>query len=216
MPRAVVLLGPPGAGKGTQASRLSAELGRPHVSTGDLFRENLSRGTDLGEQARGFMESGQLVPDELVLEMLFARVAAPDCRDGYLLDGFPRTQPQAEALERRLPESWETRAVLLQVADEILVERATGRLICQGCGKVHHETFAPPRAAGICDACGGRLEKRDDDRVGVVRERLEVYRRQTEPLVQFYRERGVLDVVDGSREPNLVFDDLVDLLGSEG
>jgi adenylate kinase len=215
MPRAVVLIGPPGAGKGTQASRLSKELGRPHVSTGDLFRENLSRGTELGQQARSFMESGQLVPDELVLEMLFSRVSQPDCSGGYLLDGFPRTEPQAVALEQRLPAPWETRAVLLQVPDEDLVERATGRLVCRACGKVHHEKFSPPATAGVCDACGGALERREDDQVDVVRERLGVYRRQTEPLVDFYRRRGVLASVDGSRGPDRVFQDLVQLLGSE-
>ncbi|MBA2557324.1 MAG: adenylate kinase [Chloroflexi bacterium] len=210
----MVLLGPPGAGKGTQAARLSKELGRPHVSTGDLFRENLSKDTSLGRQARGYMESGQLVPDELVLEMLFDRVSEPDCSDGYLLDGFPRTQEQAEALERRLPSDWETRAVLLQVEDEVLIERATGRLVCKGCGNLHHEQFSPPTNACECDACGGKLEKRKDDRAEVVRERLEVYRKQTRPLVDFYRRRGVLDVVDGSREPDVVYRDLVSLLGS--
>ena len=214
MPRAVVLLGPPGAGKGTQATRLSDELGLPHVSTGDLFRENLSKGTELGDKARGFMEAGQLVPDELVLEMLFDRVAAPDCQEGYLLDGFPRTQPQAEALERRLPDDWATQAVLLQLEDQVLIERATGRLVCKQCGRIHHETFSPPKAAGKCDRCGGALQKREDDREDVVRERLQVYRRQTQPLVDFYRERGGLEVVDGSREPDAVFRDLVKLLGS--
>lgn len=214
MPRAVVLIGPPGAGKGTQASRLSRSLGLPHVSTGDLFRENLSKGTALGKQARGFMESGQLVPDELVLEMLFSRVSAPDCASGYLLDGFPRTVPQADALEQRLPEAWETRAVLLQVDDKDLIERAAGRLVCKSCGKVHHEKFSPPAVAGVCDACAGSLEKREDDQLDVVRERLQVYRRQTEPLVEFYSTRGVLETVDGSRAPDNVFQDLVALLGS--
>lgn len=212
MPSAVILLGPPGAGKGTQASQLSRELGLPHVSTGDLFRENLSKGTALGQRARGFMEVGQLVPDELVLEMLFSRVNAPDCREGYLLDGFPRTKAQAEALAQRLPGDWDLRVVLLQVADEILVERATGRLVCQGCGKAHHEKFSPPKSQGSCDACGGRLERRDDDREPVVRERLQVYRNQTEPLVEFYSTRGLLDTLDGSRPPDQVFADLVGLL----
>lgn len=216
MPRAVVLLGPPGAGKGTQASRLAGELGLPHVSTGDLFRENLSNGTPLGQQARAFMESGRLVPDELVLEMLFSRVSAPDCASGYLLDGFPRTHGQAQALEARLPDSWGLRAVLLQVADEILIERATGRLVCRACGKVHHERFRPPARPGVCDACGGTLEKREDDRPEVVQERLQVYRRQTEPLVAYYRDRGVLDVIDGSRDQDLVFGDLVELLEGRG
>lgn len=209
MPSAVILLGPPGAGKGTQASRLSRELGLPHVSTGDLFRENLSKGTPLGQKARGYMEAGQLVPDDLVLEMLFSRVAAPDCMEGYLLDGFPRTRPQAEALAKRLPASWALRVLLLQVGDDVLVERATGRLVCQRCGNVHHERFSPPRQANICDACGGALERREDDREPVVRERLQVYRRQTEPLVEYYTEQGLLAAVDGTRQPDRVFTDLV-------
>ncbi len=212
MPSAVILLGPPGAGKGTQSSRLSRALGLPHVSTGDLFRENLSKGTPLGQKARGFMEVGQLVPDDLVLEMLFSRVAAPDCQEGYLLDGFPRTRPQAEAFARRLPANWDMRVLLLQVADEVLIERATGRLVCQRCGNVHHQTFSPPKQTGVCDACGGGLERREDDREPVVRERLEVYRRQTEPLVEYYTEQGLLAAVDGTREPDRVFQGLVGLL----
>lgn len=212
MPSAVILLGPPGAGKGTQASRLSRELGLPHVSTGDLFRENLAKGTPLGQKARGYMEAGQLVPDDLVLEMLFSRVGGPDCREGYLLDGFPRTRPQAEALAKRLPASWTLRVLLLQVPDDILVERATGRLVCQRCGNVHHQTFSPPKQTNVCDACGGGLERREDDREPVVRERLAVYRRQTEPLVAYYTEQGLLDAIDGTHGPERVFQDLVGLL----
>ena len=208
-PRVVILLGPPGAGKGTQASRLSVELGLPHVSTGDLFRENLAQGTELGRRAKSYMESGRLVPDELVLEMLFDRVARPDCAEGYLLDGFPRTLPQAQELERRLAASGASVQVLdLAVPDAALVERLTGRRTCSGCGNVHHVRYAPSRVAGRCDKCGGELKQRSDDTPEVVEKRLAVYRQQTQPLEGWYRSRGVLHDVDGDRAPAQVFESL--------
>ncbi len=206
--RVVILLGPPGAGKGTQAVRLSDGLGLPHVSTGDLFRENLSNDTELGRRAKGFMESGQLVPDELVLEMLFDRVSKPDCAEGYLLDGFPRTIPQAESLAERL--GAETpRALLLEVDDALIVGRAAGRLICKGCGNIQHLEFSPPAKAGVCDACGGELQRRKDDEPDVVRERLAVYHEQTAPLVGFYENKGQLKRVNGDQKPDAVYADLV-------
>jgi adenylate kinase len=208
----VILLGPPGAGKGTQAVRLAAELGVPHVSTGDLFRANLKEGTELGQRARSYMEAGKLVPDELVLEMLFDRVAAEDCAGGYLLDGFPRTLPQARALTEALGEQAYA-ALLLEVPDEILVGRASGRLLCRTCGNIHHATFSPPAVEGVCDADGGELYRRSDDEPEVVRERLVVYHTETQPMVDYYRELGSLEVVDGNQAPDAVFEDLKRHLG---
>ncbi|MCH2106217.1 MAG: adenylate kinase [Planctomycetes bacterium] len=216
MTSAVIMLGPPGAGKGTQAVRLAVELGLPHVSTGDLFRENLSNETDLGKLAKTYMEAGKLVPDDVVIDMLFGRVAADDCNGGYLLDGFPRTVAQAEALSERLADGWTTRTLQLDVPDESLVERASGRLLCKDCGNIHHEKYKAPAAEGVCDACGGELYKRADDNAETVQERLAVYHNETKPLIQYYDERGTLDVVDGSRTPDEVFNDLRGLLSVSG
>ncbi|MCA8978524.1 MAG: adenylate kinase [Planctomycetes bacterium] len=206
--RVVILLGPPGAGKGTQAVRLSEGLGLPHVSTGDLFRENLSKSTELGLRAKGFMESGKLVPDELVLEMLFDRVSKPDCAEGYLLDGFPRTIPQAEALDARLVGE-KTVALLLEVDDSLIVGRAAGRLLCKSCGNIQHLEFSPPAKEGVCDQCGGELHRRKDDEPDVVRERLVVYHEQTAPLVGFYENKGLLRRVKGDQSPDAVYADLL-------
>ncbi len=208
----VILLGPPGAGKGTQAARLASELGVPHVATGDLFRANLKEGTALGERARTFMEAGKLVPDELVLEMLFDRVGREDCAGGYLLDGFPRTLPQARALTEALGDQ-PYAALLLEVPDEVLVERAAGRLLCRTCGNIHHATFSPPKVEGVCDADGGELYRRADDEPEVVKERLVVFHNETAPMVDHYRERGSLEVVDGNQAPDAVFEDLKRRLG---
>lgn len=211
----LVLLGAPGAGKGTQAARLSAELGLPHVATGDLFRANLSQGTELGAKAKSYMEAGELVPDQLVLDMLFARVSEADCRDGYLLDGFPRTLAQAKALDERLGDDVWLQVVDLEVSDETIVERAAGRLLCRSCSNIHHRRFAPPAKEGVCDACGGELYQREDDVPEVVRQRLVVYHEQTEPLVRFYREKGVLQSVDGERSPDEVADALASAVGGK-
>ena len=212
-PNVIVLLGAPGAGKGTQAARLSVACELPHVSTGDLFRANLKQGTPLGEKARGFMDKGLLVPDELVLDMLFDRVAAEDCSGGYLLDGFPRTLPQAEALDARLDGGADVRAINLEVADETIVGRAAGRLLCRSCDAIAHLEFSPPAKAGVCDNGGGELYQRDDDKPEVVRERLRVYHDQTAPLVGYYEQQGVLTAVDGERAPDEVFADLQTLCG---
>ncbi len=201
----VILLGPPGSGKGTQAVRLSKELGIPHISTGDLFRENMSNNTPLGEKARGFINEGKLVPDELVLEMLFDRVSRPDAAHGYLLDGFPRTVPQAEALAKRL-QSNATLAVLdLEVPDDLIVKRAIGRLTCGECGQLYNTYFSPPAKEGTCDKCSADLKKRADDTIEVVQERLKVYHAQTKPLEEFYDKKGVLRRVDGTQTPDDVY-----------
>lgn len=201
----VILLGAPGAGKGTQAVRLSQARALPHVSTGDLLRENVKRGTPLGAQAKGYMDKGQYVPDELVLDMLAERVGAPDCGAGYVLDGFPRTEVQARALEQRLGRQDQVVVVDLEVSDESIVGRAAGRLSCRQCGRVYHSKNAPPKESGVCDACGGELYQRSDDAAPVVRERLRVYREKTAPLVRFYQERGLLSSLDGEQAPDAVF-----------
>lgn len=208
MARVLILFGPPGAGKGTQASRLSGALALPHVSTGDLFRENKKNGTPLGKQAQQFMDAGQLVPDELVLDMLFERVSKPDCADGYMLDGFPRTIAQAEALQKRLSPKDMVSVLNLQVPDDVLLERVTGRRTCKKCKHVHHVRNAPPKVAGTCDDCGGELELRADDSAEVFGKRLAVYRQQTQPLEGWYNQRGILVSVDGHRAPEVVFNDL--------
>ena len=207
-----VLLGPPGAGKGTQAVRLAEALSIPHISTGDLFRANLAEGTELGTLAKQYMNEGQLVPDEVVLDMLFARVAEDDCGQGYLLDGFPRTVPQAEAFDARVKTQAggapAVRVVNLAVDDEALLERLTGRLMCRACGRIHHKSFSPPKQAGQCDDCGGELYQRDDDKLEVVQQRLDVYHQQTQPLVEYYSAQGTLTDLDGSRAPDEVFAEL--------
>ena len=216
VPRIVILMGAPGAGKGTQAKRLSASRGLVHISTGDLFRENLANETELGKKVKGTMESGELVPDELVLDMLFERVSRPDCEGGYLLDGFPRTLPQAEAFEQRLGADAELIVPNLEVRAETIVRRASGRLICKPCGHIQHIEFSPPKVAGRCDECGGELIQRKDDQPDVVRERLRVYEEQTAPLVDFYQTRGVLHPVDGERDADLVFADVEALVPAAG
>ena len=208
MARVVILLGPPGAGKGTQAVRLAAALGLPHVATGDLFRENREKGTALGRRAQEFMDKGVLVPDELVLEMLFDRVSRKDCSAGYLLDGFPRTLAQAEALEKRLPKDTKVQVVDLVVPEVVLLDRITGRRTCKSCGNIHHLKNARPKVEGKCDRCGGPLVQRPDDTEAVLKERLAVYYRQTQPLEGFYRSRGVLQEVAGDRDPDRVFESL--------
>ena len=213
MPKVIILLGGPGAGKGTQAVRLSAHCALPHISTGDLFRENLSNGTEFGNRAKEYMEAGKLVPDEVVLDMLFDRVSRDDCREGYLLDGFPRTVPQAEALDGRLGNSVDLQVLNLEVADEVIVDRIGGRLLCRNCDAIMHEQFNPPKTEGVCDACGGELYTRKDDTADVVLERLRVYHEQTEPLATYYGAKGLVKNVDGEQAPDAVFGELCKLTG---
>lgn len=205
----IILLGPPGSGKGTQATGISKELGIPHISTGDLFRENLSKGTELGKKAKSYMEAGKLVPDELVLEMLFDRVSRPDCAKGYLLDGFPRTIPQAQTLDAKLPKGTKLVALNLNVSDELVVKRIAGRLSCKQCGNIHNKYFSPPAKEGVCDKCGGELVQRSDDKEEVVKERLRVYHEQTEPLIAYYTKKGLLGNVNGENAPDVVAKDLM-------
>lgn len=210
--KVVILLGPPGSGKGTQAVRLTKELGIPHISTGDLFRENISKNTELGKKAKEYSNAGKLVPDELVLDMLFDRISRPDCAKGYLLDGFPRTLPQAEAFSKFLPASGDLTVLNLDVPDTIIVNRAEGRLTCEKCGSIFNRYFSPPAEEGICDKCQGKLMQRSDDRAEVVQERLKVYHNQTKPLIEYYSKKGVLHTVDGTKSPDEVFHALLSYL----
>lgn len=215
--RVIILFGPPGGGKGTQAVRLSAELKLPHVSTGDLLRENRTRGTELGKRAQSFMDAGKLVPDDLVLDMLFDRVARPDCKEGYLLDGFPRTIPQAVALDARLAKAQaEVLVVHIRVPESVLVERVVGRRTCSKCGNIHHMKHSPPRVAGKCDKCGSDLVHRSDDSAEVAEKRLAAYREQTAPLEGHYKKLGLLQEVDGNRAPDKVFEALLQLVKRVG
>ncbi|MDF1837475.1 MAG: adenylate kinase [Planctomycetota bacterium] len=211
----LILLGAPGAGKGTQAARLAQALGLPHISTGDLFRANLAGGTSLGDRARSFMDQGELVPDELVLEMLFDRVAQEDCQSGYLLDGFPRTIAQAEALEARL-EGLVPMVIDIQVPDSDIEQRIVGRRMCKECGAIFHLTFNAPAQEGVCNACSGALYQRKDDTAEVVRTRLEEYHQKTAPLIAFYSERGGVSAVDGRQQPDLVFEACVASIQGSG
>lgn len=212
----VILLGAPGAGKGTQATRVSKAMGLPHVSTGDLFRANLKQETELGKEVKKYLDAGQLVPDETVVDMLFDRVAEPDCASGYLLDGFPRTEAQAEVLGQRLPSDWTVLVVNLDVPEDSIIERAAGRLVCRkNSSHVQHAKFSPPRVDGICDICGGELFTRDDDKPEVVRKRLSVYAEQTRPLLDYYSAQGRLKSVDGGGSPDDVFEAVQQTLGAE-
>jgi adenylate kinase len=213
-PKVVILLGPPGSGKGTQAARLTKELGIPHISTGDLFRENISKNTELGRRAKTFMDAGKLVPDALVLDMLFDRVARPDCANGYLLDGFPRTLPQAEAFEKNLNPEAKLIVLDLEVPDEIIIQRAAGRRTCKDCAAVYNIHFSAPKKEGSCDKCGGELVQRPDDKPEVVQERLRVYHSQTKPLEAYYEKKGILYRVDGTQSPDDVFRALMQKLSA--
>jgi len=195
----VILLGLPGAGKGTQAALLEEETRLPHVTTGELFRENIRLGTELGKKAQPFVESGRLVPDEITIGMLLDRIAQPDCDDGCMLDGFPRNTEQARALDEALAATGKQidRAIYIRVPTEELVRRLAGRWSCPQCGAVYHETSQPPQTPGVCDNCGSQLYQREDDKPEVVRTRLEVNQKNLEPLLDYYRQQGKLCEADG-------------------
>lgn len=204
----LILLGPPGAGKGTQAERLQADFGLAHISTGDMLRAQVAQGTELGLEAQKYMSAGELVPDEVILGMIGERIAEQDAREGFLLDGFPRTAGQADALAATLAGSDRrlTAALLIEVPDEEVVRRLAGRRVCLKGGHVYHVVFDPPKREGVCDQDGSRLIQRDDDREDTIRRRLEVYARQTAPLVEYYESAGLLRRFDGQRSPNEVHD----------
>jgi adenylate kinase len=205
-PRYIILIGPPASGKGTQAARLHEALGVPHVASGDLFRQNIKAATELGRTAKTYMDRGELVPDDITIAMVMERLKLPDCANGVLFDGFPRTLAQARALDEALAaQGLNITAVLyINVPDEVLVERVSGRRVCRVCQETYHVRFKPPRVPGVCDRCGGELYQRDDDKPETVRQRLEVYRKQTSPLVGYYRERHLLAEIDGDQPMDAV------------
>ena len=212
----IVLLGPPGAGKGTQAKSISNRYSIPHISTGDIFRKNISEGTPLGIEAKGYIDKGQLVPDEVTINMVKDRLTWEDCKNGYLLDGFPRTVAQAEALEGFLADRNERldTALSIEVPSSFILERMTGRRVCPSCGASYHVKFNPPTKAGVCDVCGSDIVQRKDDTEETVSERLEVYERQTQPLIDFYNNKNLLSTVDGTKAINEVFESICSILGS--
>jgi len=215
----IVLLGAPGAGKGTQAERIVDEFDVPHISTGDILRAAVAAGTELGTLAKRHMDAGELVPDEVVIGIIRDRLAEPDAACGFLLDGFPRTLGQARALDAMLADTGRrlSHVILLEVPEEELVERLSGRRMCRECGKGYHLTFDPPGREGICDACGGELYQRDDDDEQTVRNRLRVYRRETQPLIEYYTQRGLMTTIHGGgRLPDDVWADVRAALAGSG
>ncbi|MBD5495916.1 MAG: adenylate kinase [Lachnospiraceae bacterium] len=210
----IIMLGAPGAGKGTQAQMIADKYDIPHISTGDIFRENVKKGTELGMEAKKYMDQGLLVPDELTVKILLDRVAKPDCKNGYVLDGFPRTIPQAEVLDKAITELGEKidYAINVDVPDENIIRRMSGRRACLACGATYHIEHIPPKQEGICDKCGKELVQRDDDKEETVKNRLDVYHKQTQPLIDFYTKQGVLRTVDGTMDMKDVFTAITTLL----
>ena len=210
----IVMLGAPGAGKGTQAQMMAEKFGLPHISTGDIFRANIKNGTELGKKAKAFMDAGKLVPDELTVEILLDRVKADDCAKGYILDGFPRTIPQAEVLTKELSAMGDAIdfALNIDVPDENIVNRMSGRRSCPSCGATYHIQYVPPKKEGICDECGNALILRDDDKPETVLNRLKVYHEQTQPLIDYYNAAGVLRTIDGTRDVDTVFNEICSIL----
>ncbi len=211
----IIMLGAPGAGKGTQAKMLAAKYDIPHISTGDIFRANIKNGTELGAKAKEYMDKGLLVPDELVVDLIMDRFKADDCKNGYILDGFPRTIPQPEALDKALTAVGESidYAINVEVPDENIVNRMSGRRACVGCGATYHIKYSPTKVEGKCDTCGAELIIRDDDKPETVLNRLNIYHEQTQPLIDYYSAKGVMKEVDGTVDMNDVFDAIVAILG---
>lgn len=211
----IIMLGAPGAGKGTQAKMIADKYDVPHISTGDIFRANIKNGTELGIEAKKYMDQGMLVPDELTVKILLDRVSQPDCTKGYVLDGFPRTIPQAEVLEKALNEINDhiDYAIDVNVPDENIVRRMSGRRACLSCGATFHIVHVPPKTEGICDRCGKELILRDDDKPETVEKRLAVYHEQTQPLIEFYSAKGILRIVDGTVDMMDVFEEITKILG---
>ncbi len=209
----LVFIGPPGIGKGTYASMLSKKYGIPHISTGDIFREEIAKGTELGKKVKEYVEKGLLVPDDIVIEVVRRRLSQPDCRRGFILDGFPRTLRQAEELEKITTID---AAILFEAPLEVIIERVSGRLVCPKCGAVYHIKWRPPKTPGICDVCGSQLVRRKDDEPEVVRRRYELYLQTFTPIIEFYRRKGLLIEIDASREAEEVVADLEHILKQRG
>lgn len=211
----LILLGPPGAGKGTQAELLIEKFNIPHISTGDIFRAAIKEGTPLGTEAKRYMDSGQLVPDEVVIGIVKERLIKNDCQKGFLLDGFPRTVPQADSLDNVLKiQGKKIDAVInIEVESSVLLKRLTGRRVCRNCAYVYHIETKPSKIAEVCDHCGGEVYQRDDDASATVSKRLDVYKAQTEPLINYYRQKGLLFSFDGKEQISVVFDKICQVLG---
>ena len=212
----LIMLGAPGAGKGTQAKKIAEKYGIPHISTGDIFRANIKNGTELGNKAKSYMEQGLLVPDELTCDLVVDRIQQEDCSNGYVLDGFPRTIPQAEALKAALEKLGTTidYAINVEVPDENIVTRMGGRRACLACGSTYHIVYNAPKVEDVCDVCGAKLLIRDDDKPETVQKRLTVYHEQTQPLIDFYGKEGVLVEVDGTQNLEDVFQAITKILGA--
>lgn len=212
----IIMLGAPGAGKGTQAKKIAAKYSIPHISTGDIFRANIKNGTELGTKAKGYMDQGLLVPDELTVDLVVDRIKQDDCQNGYVLDGFPRTIPQAEALDKALTELGEKLdyAIDVDVPDENIVNRMAGRRACVGCGATYHLKYAPTKVEGKCDTCNQDLILREDDKPETVQNRLHVYHEQTQPLIDYYNKMGILKTVDGTVDMEDVFRAITEILGA--
>ena len=212
----IIMLGAPGAGKGTQAKQIADKYTIPHISTGDIFRANIKEGTELGKKAKTYMDQGLLVPDELVCELVVDRIQQDDCENGFVLDGFPRTIPQAEALTAALEKIGSSMdyAIDVDVPDENIITRMSGRRACLNCGATYHIINIPTKVEGICDRCGNEVVLRDDDKAETVRKRLEVYHEQTQPLIDYYKNQGILRTVDGTQPMDQVFDAIVEILGA--
>lgn len=212
----IIMLGAPGAGKGTQAKQIAAKYQIPHISTGDIFRANIKNGTELGKKAKEYMDQGLLVPDELTCDLVMDRIQQEDCANGFVLDGFPRTIPQAESLDAALEKINQTMdyAIDVDVPDSHIVSRMSGRRACLNCGATYHVVAIPPKREGICDACGKELVLRDDDKPETVQKRLDVYHEQTQPLIDYYNKQGILQTVDGTQPMEDVFANIVSILGA--
>ncbi|MCD7866114.1 MAG: adenylate kinase [Clostridiales bacterium] len=210
----IIMLGAPGAGKGTQAKMIADKYGIPHISTGDIFRANLKAGTELGQKAKVYMDQGLLVPDELTCDLVVDRISNEDCKDGFILDGFPRTIPQAECLTNALDERGEGMdfAVDVDVPDENIITRMSGRRACINCGATYHIINIPTKVEGICDRCGSEVVLRADDEPETVKKRLDVYHAQTQPLIDYYKKQGILKTVDGTQPMETVFENIIALL----
>ena len=212
----IIMLGAPGAGKGTQAKQIAAKYSIPHISTGDIFRANIKNGTELGKKAKEYMDQGLLVPDELTCDLVMDRIAQDDAKNGFVLDGFPRTIPQAEALDAALTKIGQSMdfAIDVDVPDENIINRMSGRRACLNCGATYHIVSIPPKKEGICDTCGNELVLREDDKPETVKKRLDVYHDQTQPLIDYYKGKGILKSVSGTQPMEKVFEDITAILGA--
>lgn len=210
----IIMLGAPGAGKGTQAKRIAAKYNIPHISTGDIFRANIKNNTELGNKAKVYMDQGLLVPDELVVDLVVDRFKNPDCANGYVLDGFPRTIPQAEALDNALANNQDSveYAIDVDVPDEVIIDRMAGRRACLNCGATYHTITIPPKKDGVCDTCDSPLVLREDDKPETVKKRLTVYHEQTQPLIEYYSKKGILKSVDGTKTMDEAFEEVIQII----